>query len=92
MLMRVGIKRVLEAPDGAEALGVLAESKPDLVALVDDERREVREGRGRDHGGRIRGYPTLRRPPLRPRRRRRRRRPWNPDPIRRLRAIRLAEP
>src|SRR5919206_2616663 len=33
MLMRVGIKRVLEAPDGAEALGVLAESKPDLVVL-----------------------------------------------------------
>jgi PleD family two-component response regulator len=33
MLTRVGIKRVLEAPDGAEALGVLAESKPDLVIL-----------------------------------------------------------
>jgi two-component system, chemotaxis family, chemotaxis protein CheY len=33
MLMRVGIKRILEAPDGAEALGVLAESKPDLVIL-----------------------------------------------------------
>jgi two-component system, chemotaxis family, chemotaxis protein CheY len=33
MLMRVGIKRVLEAPDGAEALGILAESKPDLVIL-----------------------------------------------------------
>ncbi|WP_336491676.1 response regulator [Methylobacterium nigriterrae] len=33
MLLRVGIRRVLEAPDGAEALGVLAESKPDLVIL-----------------------------------------------------------
>jgi two-component system, chemotaxis family, chemotaxis protein CheY len=33
MLTRVGIKRVLEAPDGAEALGVLGESKPDLVIL-----------------------------------------------------------
>ena len=33
MFMRVGIKRVLEAPDGAEALGVLAESKPDLTIL-----------------------------------------------------------
>lgn len=33
MLTRVGIKRVLEAPDGAEALGVLGESKPDLVNL-----------------------------------------------------------
>jgi two-component system, chemotaxis family, chemotaxis protein CheY len=33
MLMRVGIKRLLEAPDGAEALGVLSESKPDLVIL-----------------------------------------------------------
>ncbi|GJE42265.1 response regulator [Methylobacterium soli] len=33
MLMRTGIRRVLEAPDGAEALGVLAESKPDLVVL-----------------------------------------------------------
>src|ERR1700712_4809544 len=33
MLMRAGIRRVLEAPDGAEALGVLAESKPDLVIL-----------------------------------------------------------
>ena len=33
MLMRVGIKRVLEAPDGAEALGVLAESKPDLTII-----------------------------------------------------------
>src|ERR671916_1491068 len=33
MLGRVGIKRVLEAPDGAEALGVLSESKPDLVIL-----------------------------------------------------------
>jgi DNA-binding response OmpR family regulator len=33
MLMRVGIKRVIEAPDGAEALGALAESKPDLVIL-----------------------------------------------------------
>src|SRR5918997_3769326 len=33
MLTRVGIKRILEAPDGAEALGVLSESKPDLVIL-----------------------------------------------------------
>jgi two-component system, chemotaxis family, chemotaxis protein CheY len=33
MLARVGIKRVQEAPDGAEALGVLGESKPDLVVL-----------------------------------------------------------
>lgn len=33
MLTRVGIKRVLEAPDGAEALGALGESKPDLVIL-----------------------------------------------------------
>ena len=33
MLARVGIKRVQEAPDGAEALGILAESKPDLVIL-----------------------------------------------------------
>ncbi|GJE43481.1 response regulator [Methylobacterium soli] len=33
MLMRTGIRRVMEAPDGAEALGVLAESKPDLVVL-----------------------------------------------------------
>jgi PleD family two-component response regulator len=33
MLTRVGIKRVLEAPDGAEALGVLSENKPDLVIL-----------------------------------------------------------
>lgn len=31
MLTRVGIRRVMEAPDGAEALGVLGESKPDLV-------------------------------------------------------------
>jgi two-component system chemotaxis response regulator CheY len=34
MLTRVGIKRVFEAPDGAEALGVLSESKPDL-AIID---------------------------------------------------------
>ena len=33
MLTRVGIKRVMEAPDGAEALGVLTENKPDLVIL-----------------------------------------------------------
>src|SRR3712207_3354172 len=33
MLARVGVKRVQEAPDGAEALGVLGESKPDLVIL-----------------------------------------------------------
>lgn len=33
MLTRVGIKRIMEAPDGAEALGVLSESKPDLVIL-----------------------------------------------------------
>ncbi len=31
MLLRVGIKRVFEAPDGAEALGALTETKPDLV-------------------------------------------------------------
>jgi two-component system, chemotaxis family, chemotaxis protein CheY len=34
MLTRVGIKRVFEAPDGTEALGVLSESKPDL-AIID---------------------------------------------------------
>lgn len=34
MLARVGIRRVLEAVDGAEALGILAESRPD-VAIVD---------------------------------------------------------
>jgi two-component system, chemotaxis family, chemotaxis protein CheY len=33
MLTRVGIKRVIEAPDGAEALGALTENKPDLVIL-----------------------------------------------------------
>ena len=33
MLMRVGIKRVLEAPDGREALGILGDSKPDIVIL-----------------------------------------------------------
>ena len=33
MLMRVGLRRVLEAPDGAEALGVLAESKPDIAVI-----------------------------------------------------------
>src|SRR3954465_14480932 len=33
MLLRTGIRRMLEAPDGAEAIGVLAESKPDLVIL-----------------------------------------------------------
>jgi CheY-like chemotaxis protein len=33
MLTRTGIRRVMEAPDGAEALGVLAESKPDLMIL-----------------------------------------------------------
>ena len=33
MLMRVGIKRVLEAPDGAEALGVLAHG-PDGTGAV----------------------------------------------------------
>lgn len=33
MLARVGIRRVLEAPDGAEALGVMTESKPDLAIL-----------------------------------------------------------
>jgi two-component system chemotaxis response regulator CheY len=36
MLTRVGLRRVLEAPDGAEALGVLAESKPDIVILDRD--------------------------------------------------------
>jgi len=34
MLARVGIRRVLEAPDGAEALGILADSRPD-VAIID---------------------------------------------------------
>ena len=34
MLGRVGLRRTLEAPDGAEALGQLAESKPD-IAVVD---------------------------------------------------------
>lgn len=33
MLTRVGLKRLLDAPDGAEALGMLSESKPDLVIL-----------------------------------------------------------
>jgi two-component system, chemotaxis family, chemotaxis protein CheY len=33
MLLRVGIKRLLEAPDGAEALGMLSELKPDIVIL-----------------------------------------------------------
>jgi len=33
MLNRVGIKRFLEAPDGAEALGALAENRPDFVIL-----------------------------------------------------------
>lgn len=33
MLLRVGIRRVLEALDGAEAIGVLGENKPDLVIL-----------------------------------------------------------
>ena len=33
MLMRVGIKRVIEAPDGREALGILGDSKPDIVIL-----------------------------------------------------------
>lgn len=33
MLMRVGIRRVQEAPDGAEGLGALAEGRPDLIIL-----------------------------------------------------------
>ncbi|WP_310350073.1 response regulator [Methylobacterium sp. BE186] len=33
MLLRTGIRRMLEAPDGAEALGALTESKPDLVIV-----------------------------------------------------------
>jgi len=33
MLLRVGIRRVVEAPDGAEALGLLGETRPDLVIL-----------------------------------------------------------
>ena len=33
MLQRVGIRRVQEAPDGAEALGCIAEIKPDLLIL-----------------------------------------------------------
>jgi len=31
MLARVGITRVFEAPDGADAIGVVGENKPDLV-------------------------------------------------------------
>ena len=31
MLTRVGIKRVLEAADGADAIGVVSENKPDLA-------------------------------------------------------------
>ena len=46
MLTRVGIKRVLEAPDGAEALGVLSESKPDLVILDWDPPPRDPLGRG----------------------------------------------
>jgi PleD family two-component response regulator len=33
MLARVGIRRVLEAPDGAEALAVLADVRPEVVIL-----------------------------------------------------------
>ncbi|GJD97670.1 response regulator [Methylobacterium iners] len=33
MLQRVGIRRVQEAPDGAEALGSLVEARPDLIIL-----------------------------------------------------------
>jgi two-component system, chemotaxis family, chemotaxis protein CheY len=33
MLTRVGIKRIVEAHDGAEALGALSETKPDLLIL-----------------------------------------------------------
>jgi DNA-binding response OmpR family regulator len=33
MLMRTGIRRVQEAPDGAEGLSVLVEGRPDLIIL-----------------------------------------------------------
>jgi CheY-like chemotaxis protein len=33
MLMRVGLRRIREASDGAEALGQIAEGRPDLVIL-----------------------------------------------------------
>lgn len=33
MVLRVGIGRVLEAPDGAQAMGLLAEARPDLVVV-----------------------------------------------------------
>jgi PleD family two-component response regulator len=36
MLSRVGIKGVVEAVDGAEALSVLAQSRPDLVLVAWD--------------------------------------------------------
>ena len=33
MLARAGIRRTLEASDGADALGAFADSKPDLIVL-----------------------------------------------------------
>lgn len=33
MLARVGIRRVQEAPDGAEGLGALSEGRPDLIIM-----------------------------------------------------------
>jgi CheY-like chemotaxis protein len=36
MLSRVGIKRVVEAVDGAEALSAVAQTRPDLVVLAWD--------------------------------------------------------
>jgi two-component system, chemotaxis family, chemotaxis protein CheY len=33
MLSRVGLRRISEAPDGAEALSLLSEMRPDLVVL-----------------------------------------------------------
>lgn len=33
IVLRAGVRRVLEAPDGAEAMGLLAEAKPDLVIV-----------------------------------------------------------
>jgi two-component system, chemotaxis family, chemotaxis protein CheY len=34
MLARVGLRRIAEAPDGAEALSLLSEMRPDLVVLA----------------------------------------------------------
>jgi hypothetical protein len=59
MLTRVGIKRVLEAPDGAEALGVLSESKPTSSSST---------GTSPSSPGRSSSGSRARRPPRRPRR------------------------